>query len=248
MILDTSDRDLWNIDLLDTNTFRFVRYWYPHYFFSKTSWRCLQDMSSGRLQDMSSRRLQDVLEDKKLLCWRLFEDVFKASSRPTDVCWAMTQLDFMWILRNFSDQLLNRIPGGNCFWKWNLSFPFYVLIISSYLFRNSHLGSSTKNKKVFAKPGVSAYHGVLKIGFRRSCFRVDFAKRFRTSTLCKIAYNFLFNVLWNCCYLMMSHVKAWSSTFLLLLLLLLLSLPLLFRESFDLITVILLTPFIGSVD
>ena len=51
--------------------------------------RCLQDMLS------SSRCLQDVLEDAKLLLWRRVEDVlktclgdvFKTSSRLTNVCW-----------------------------------------------------------------------------------------------------------------------------------------------------------------
>ena len=41
---------------------------------------------------------QDVLEDEKLLRWRLvedlfktyLEDVFKTSWRPTDVCWEIT--------------------------------------------------------------------------------------------------------------------------------------------------------------
>ena len=59
----------------------------------------LQDISSRRLQDMSSRRLQDVLEDVKLLCWRHVEDVFKTcledvlktSSRPTNVCWVVSE-------------------------------------------------------------------------------------------------------------------------------------------------------------
>ena len=68
--------------------------------------RRLQDMSSRRLQDMSSRRLQDVisvtifrlprrLQDVKLLRLRrledifktCLEDVFKTSSKPTNVCW-----------------------------------------------------------------------------------------------------------------------------------------------------------------
>ena len=152
--LDSSDIDLWNIDLLDTHTFRFVRYKYSHFFrlqdVLKMLWRhvlrtssrhvfqtpsrhvfktssrhafktssrhvfkaCLQDVfnvtifrlpkclqdffktSSRRLarcfQDVFARRLQDVLEDKKLLHWRHVEDVFKASSRPTNVCWAVWQ-------------------------------------------------------------------------------------------------------------------------------------------------------------
>ena len=59
---------------------------------------CLGYTSSRRLQDVfktSSRRLQDVLEDVKLLRWRLVEnvfktclqDVFKTSWRPTNACW-----------------------------------------------------------------------------------------------------------------------------------------------------------------
>ena len=86
MILYMIINDFWNIDLLDTYPFRFVRYRYPHFFVSKTSWRCLEGMSW--------RRLQDVLEDQKLLRWRCVEDivmtcleeVFKTSSRPTNVC------------------------------------------------------------------------------------------------------------------------------------------------------------------
>ena len=59
----------------------------------KTSWRCLQrnNFSSSKT---SSRRLENVLEDVKLLRWRrvedvfktCLEDVFKTSSRPTNVC------------------------------------------------------------------------------------------------------------------------------------------------------------------
>ena len=79
--------------------------------------RHLQDMSSRRVQDMPSRRLQDAfsvtnfhlprrLQDvlqnvfktssrhlgrRKIvmlkMCWRCVEDVFKTSSRPTNVCW-----------------------------------------------------------------------------------------------------------------------------------------------------------------
>ena len=53
-VLDLSDIDLLNVDLLNQ------RYTYLDLSVSKTSWRCLQDMSSKRLQDMSSRRLQDM--------------------------------------------------------------------------------------------------------------------------------------------------------------------------------------------
>ena len=55
----------------------------------------------------SSRHLQhvfqDVLEDEKLLHWRRFEDVlntcledvFKTSSRPTNVCWDVVLLTYI---------------------------------------------------------------------------------------------------------------------------------------------------------
>ena len=42
--------------------------------------KCLQDVFKTYLQDVfktSSRHLQDVLEDEKMLRWRLVEDVFK---------------------------------------------------------------------------------------------------------------------------------------------------------------------------
>ena len=75
--LDSSDIDLWNLDLIDTHTFRFVRYRYPHFFVSKTSWRCFQDMSSGRLQDMSSRRFQDMPSSRlQDMSSRRLQDVF----------------------------------------------------------------------------------------------------------------------------------------------------------------------------
>ena len=69
--------------------------------------RRLQDMSSKRLQDVFSatifrlsRRLQDVLQDLKFLRSKraedvfktCLEDVFKTSSRPTNICWAFTRL------------------------------------------------------------------------------------------------------------------------------------------------------------
>ena len=71
-----------------------------HFLVLKTSWRCLQDMSSRRLQYVFSvttlvfqdvlktswrhlaRRLEDVLEDKKLLRWETSSrHVFKMSWR-----------------------------------------------------------------------------------------------------------------------------------------------------------------------
>ena len=82
-VLDLSDIDLLNVDLLDQ------RYTHLDLSVSKTSWRSLQDMSSKRLQDMSSRRrqdmswrrlediscLEDVLEDEKLLRWIRVQDM-----------------------------------------------------------------------------------------------------------------------------------------------------------------------------
>ena len=174
----------------------------------------------------SSRRLQDQQMFAGLwLNWILCE------------FWEIFQISF---LTEYLGTTASENETCHFLFTFSLFHPTYSEIVIWAL-----LPKIERFLKNFSKPGESAYHGVLKIGFRRSCFRVDFAKCFRTSTLCKIAYNFLFNVLWNCCYLMMSHLKAWSFTFLLLLLI---SLPPLSRESFDLITVILLTPFIGSVD
>ena len=73
--------ELSNVDLLNINidrfvryTFRFVRYKYSQYFLvSMMSSRRLQDMSSRHLQDMSSRRFQDMSS-------RRLQDVFKKSS------------------------------------------------------------------------------------------------------------------------------------------------------------------------
>ena len=96
--LDSSDIDLWNINLLDTHTFRFVRYRYSHFFLSprllenvfktclpnafKTCLQdvfktCLPDVFKTCLQDVIARRLQDFLEDEKLLRWRRVGDIFK---------------------------------------------------------------------------------------------------------------------------------------------------------------------------
>ena len=89
LALDSSDIDLWNM----THTFRFVRYRYLHFFVSKTSWRCFQDMSSRRLQrnnfqeviKTSSRRLARCLQDVLKTSWKTknccAEDVLKTSSR-----------------------------------------------------------------------------------------------------------------------------------------------------------------------
>ena len=85
-------------------------------------------MSSRRLEDvfkasckMSSRRIQDVLEDEKLLRWRrlenvlktCLEDVFKMSSRPTNVCWAILEVRIgsksTWVLTCFQTDLVDRV-------------------------------------------------------------------------------------------------------------------------------------------
>ena len=61
----------------------------------KTSSRHVFKTSSRRLQRnnfLSSRRLRDVLEDVKLLRWGRVEDVFKISSRPTNVFWVTTHM------------------------------------------------------------------------------------------------------------------------------------------------------------
>ena len=114
--------------------------------------RRLQDMSSRRLQDMSSRLLQHnnfspskmswkrlarclqhVLEDVKLLRWRLVENFFKTSSRPTNVCWVPRGF-FIWkfnikVVRNkllrlgFDLSLLRYIPFG--FQRWNCNLPWF---------------------------------------------------------------------------------------------------------------------------
>ena len=99
--LDLSDIHLLNVDLLDQ------RYTHLDLFFSKTSWRRLQDLSSGCLQDMSSRRLQGMsprrlrktssrrlgkmssrrLGRRKIVtlktCWRRLQDM--SWRRPQDV-------------------------------------------------------------------------------------------------------------------------------------------------------------------
>ena len=96
MILDSSDIDLWNIDLLDTYKFRFVRYRYPHFFLFPRRLEdifktCLQDVFKTCLQDMSSRRLQRNNFSSS--------DAFKTSSRPLGrrkivtlkTCWSLLQ-------------------------------------------------------------------------------------------------------------------------------------------------------------
>ena len=81
-------------DLQDMSSRRLQR---NNFSSSETSWKCLEDVLKTSCK-MSSRRLQDVLEDVKLLRWRraedvfktCFEDVFKTSSRPTNVFWEVT--------------------------------------------------------------------------------------------------------------------------------------------------------------
>ena len=59
------------LDLLDVN---------PHFFVAKAAWKCLQDMTSGRLQDISSKRLQEM-PSRRLpdISSRCLEDVFIAT-------------------------------------------------------------------------------------------------------------------------------------------------------------------------
>ena len=90
--LDSPDKDLWNIDLLDTYTFRFVWYRYPGVFclqgvlkmssrhVFRTSSLHVFKASSRRFQHnnvSSPRRLQDVFKSS---C-EMSQDVFKTSSR-----------------------------------------------------------------------------------------------------------------------------------------------------------------------
>ena len=114
--LEMSDIDLWSMDLLDTHLDLFdtdipskhfvslhsVFNTFSRYVF-KTSSRHVFKTSSRRLQrnnfspsKASWRRLENVLEDVKLLRWRRVEDVFKASSRPKNVCWKMWSF-FVWL-------------------------------------------------------------------------------------------------------------------------------------------------------
>ena len=104
--LDSSNINLWDIDLLDIDLDLLVGHGYIQIspvnilFVSKTSSRlfkicfqdvfktCLQRLLEDVLRDVfktssrcicktSLRRLQDVLEDEKLLRWRRIEEVFK---------------------------------------------------------------------------------------------------------------------------------------------------------------------------
>ena len=113
--LDLSDIDLWNIDLLDTHldllgtditSKQFVclgdvlkmssRYVFrmSSRHVLKTSWRRLQrnNFSSSKASwRRLARGLESVLEDVKLLRRRCFEDVFKMSWRPANVCWVIVK-------------------------------------------------------------------------------------------------------------------------------------------------------------
>ena len=118
--LNSSDIDLWNIDLLDEHLdlvdtdnsskhfvcLQDVLQTSPRHVL-KTSSRHALKMPSRRLQDVfktSSAQqffvFQDVLQDLKLLRSKrvedvfktCLEDVFKTSSRPTNICWAFTRL------------------------------------------------------------------------------------------------------------------------------------------------------------
>ena len=111
--LELSGIDLWNIDLLDTyldllGTDIPSKYFVCLHSVFKTPSRYVFKISSRRLQrnnfsssKTASRRLARGLgrHNIKLLRWRRVEDVFKtcleevfkASSRPTDVCWDVTK-------------------------------------------------------------------------------------------------------------------------------------------------------------
>ena len=79
MILYMIINDFWNIDLLDTYPFRFVRYRYPHFFVSKTSWRCLEGMSSRRLGRPKIAALKTCWRHRHDMPWRGLQDVFKTN-------------------------------------------------------------------------------------------------------------------------------------------------------------------------
>ena len=116
----------------------------PIFFVSKTSWRCLQDMSSGRLQDMPSRHLQDmssrslqdvfsvtifrlarrlarclqdVLEDEKLLRWGSVEDVFKTCLKDVFKT-SLRPTNICWevVTKMLKLWLLTKFSYGNIFW------------------------------------------------------------------------------------------------------------------------------------
>ena len=125
--LDSSDINLWNIDLADTHTFRFVRCRYPHFschqdvlkMFSrhvfKTSSRHVFKTSSRHLQHNNfsssktssirlARCLQDVFRTSSRRLQDVLEDknfytedVLKTSSRPV---WKMSSRRLAWRPRN----------------------------------------------------------------------------------------------------------------------------------------------------
>ena len=80
--LDLSDIDLLNADLLDQRYQE--RYTHLDFFVSKTSWRCLQDMSSRRLQDMSSGHLQDM-SSRRLEDQQMFAGLFSVGYSEKDI-------------------------------------------------------------------------------------------------------------------------------------------------------------------
>ena len=114
--------------------------------------RRLQDRYSRRLQDISPRRLQrDNVSSSKTpsrrlgrrkivtlkTCWRRFktclEDVFKMSSRPTNVCWETTPTLFK--ISNFKNtwtlmwMLLLQLTSINVFYSmWQLETLFFIKV------------------------------------------------------------------------------------------------------------------------
>ena len=91
-------------------------------------------MSSGRLEDMSWRRFQDVLEDERLLRWRRVEDVFKTSSRPTNVCWVALEYNQapLFVFADGARLLLVtdcRIGSMATSWQTSSNNAFVILLI-----------------------------------------------------------------------------------------------------------------------
>ena len=76
-VLELSNIDLWNIDLLDTHLDLLDTDIPSILLFSIMSSRRLQDMSSRHLQDMSSRRLEGVISVTIFCLLRRLEDVLQ---------------------------------------------------------------------------------------------------------------------------------------------------------------------------
>ena len=80
--LDSSDKDLWNIDFLDTYL-DLLDTDIPskHLLVFTTSWECLQDMSSTRLQDVFSVTILRFPRCFQMFprCFQMFKDVSKTS-------------------------------------------------------------------------------------------------------------------------------------------------------------------------